>query len=48
MTKKDFVIAWLLAARTTGNHTPDYMMSMVEEAERVWDELEDRYEGEEK
>lgn len=46
MSKKDFVTAWLLAARTTGNHTPAYMLSMIVEAEDVWEALEQRYEGE--
>jgi len=46
MTKKDFVTAWLLAARTTGNHTLAHMWSLVEDAEQMWEALERRYEGE--
>jgi len=44
MTKKDFVTAWLLAAQMAGKHSPAYTLSIIVEAEDVWEELEKRYE----
>jgi hypothetical protein len=45
MTKKDFVTAWLLAARMAGYHTTDYKVT-IREAELVWDAIQQQYEGE--
>lgn len=45
MTKRDFVTAWLLAARSadpTFNH--QLIEWHIEKAEYVWNELEKRYE----
>ena len=45
MTKKDFVIAWLLASRSAGD-TANALEWYVDKAEQVWEYLEQRYEGE--
>lgn len=48
MTKKDFVIAWLLAARVgSGGWTREMRDAYIERAEELWELLEHRYEEDE-
>lgn len=48
MTKKDFVTAWLLAARVgSGGWTEEMLHGFIERAEDLWELLEKRYEEDE-
>jgi hypothetical protein len=43
MSKKDFVVAWLLASQAGGRLT-EYTDSLIQQAEEMWELLEERYE----
>lgn len=48
MTKKDFVTAWLLAARVgSGGWSREMRDNFIERAEELWEELERRYKEDE-
>ena len=48
MTKKDFVTAWLLAARVgSASWTEEMLHTYIIRAEALWDLLEKRYEEDE-
>jgi hypothetical protein len=44
MTKKDFVIAWLLASQAGGKATTRHTDALIEQAEELWELMEKRYE----
>jgi hypothetical protein len=44
MTKKDFVIAWLLASQAGGKATSIHTGALIEQAEELWELMEKRYE----
>jgi hypothetical protein len=43
MSKKDFVMAWLLASQAGGRLT-EYTDSLIDQAEEIWELMEKRYE----
>jgi hypothetical protein len=45
MTKKDFMLAWVLASRSAGENISQIEMHL-EHAEQMWEYLQKQYEGE--
>ena len=43
MTKKDFVIAWLLASQAGGKTTTRHTDALIEQAEELWELMERKY-----
>jgi hypothetical protein len=43
MSEKEFVMAWLLASQAGGKRT-EYTDSLIQQAEEMWELLEERYE----
>ena len=43
MTKKDFVMAWLLASQAGGKTTKRHTDALIEQAEELWELMEEKY-----